>query len=175
MTKRSKIILTSLVVGSTIFFGILIVLGYLDATPLVGLLGVIVGALISEGAKSVSAERNRTHQLRLAAIEKRLQTHQEAYSRWRMLIRRINLEENVIETVAKNQLWWEASCLYLEPAAREAFLHALLSASAHQVEKGKGKTDRLENLYENIRIAGDLIVKGVELPTIKQGEDTTIE
>jgi len=164
MTTKNKIIIAVVVIISSVFFGVLIVLGFLDAAPLFGLLGVLVGALISEGSKYLNAERDRTHQLRLAAVDKRLQTHQKAYALWRKLQYTTYDDEKLLETVTECRVWWEQNCLYLEPVAREAFVKAYSIADLIPVTR---HNYALAMDYVNIlREQGELIVTSVGLPTI---------
>ena len=70
-------------------------------------------------------------QLRMAAVEKRLEAHQHAYMLWRKL--RTNLHsDNINSIVMECQEWWQCNCLYLAPAAREAFRLAYSFAADHR-------------------------------------------
>lgn len=63
------------------------------------------------------------HQLRLAALDRRLAAHQEAFTHWRELF---TADASDMEGVAKKcRDWWNRNCLYLEPAVRQAFLDAV--------------------------------------------------
>lgn len=55
------------------------------ATAFVGVFGVIVGALIAANSKLLMSTYERHHKLRMAALEKRLQAHQEAFALWAKL------------------------------------------------------------------------------------------
>jgi hypothetical protein len=50
---------------------------------LIGLLGTIVGSVITIVSQIILAKKDRINQFRLAALEKRLKVHQEAYKLWR--------------------------------------------------------------------------------------------
>lgn len=67
----------------------------------------------------------------MAALDKRLQAHQEAFQRWRKLVAYAHGEE-VGPLVMECQSWWEENCLYLEPAARIAFSDAYTFAATHR-------------------------------------------
>src|ERR1700730_553321 len=76
-------------------------------------------------------------QLRMAAVEKRLEAHQHAYLLWRKL--RSNVYSNDINSIVLEcQQWWERNCLYLAPAAREAFLQAYFAAADHRSLLARG-------------------------------------
>jgi hypothetical protein len=117
-------------------------------------------------------ELRSKQQLRMAAVEKRLEAHQHAYMLWRRL--RSNLHSDDINSIVLEcQEWWQGNCLYLEPAAREAFRLAYCFAGDHRslLARGSGVSgaDVREN-YEIIMRAGEALVSGVELPTLGERE-----
>jgi len=89
------------------------------------------------------------------------------------------------------QKWWDDNCLYLAPKARKAFNHAYMCASNHKnfldelkfiVENAPNDKQRLaetndliQKNWNDISIAGQAIVEGVELPTIGEEEFKEIE
>ena len=112
----------------------------------------------------------RRHQLRLAALERRLVAHQKAYARWRKLIFLTNPDE-INDFAVDCQDWWAANCLLLEAEAREAFLDSIQEARRYPelVRDGASMADRKSSL-EVISRAGPLLVKAVELPVINADE-----
>ena len=70
------------------------------------------------------------HQLRMAALDRRLQVHQDAFELWRELYGAMHTDQ-IGNVVRKCQTWWEKNCLYLEPNVREAFVSAYSSAHLH--------------------------------------------
>jgi hypothetical protein len=64
------------------------------------------------------------NQLRMAALDKRLQVHQEAFTKWHRLISAIG--EDQMEAAAKEcRDWWTLNCIYLEPKIRDGLLEAV--------------------------------------------------
>jgi hypothetical protein len=124
-------------------------------------------------------------QLRMAALEKRLQAHQDAYTLWRKL--RINLSSpNISSIVSECQEFVDRNCLYLDHAARVAFINAWSAADVHHVFLATGKDAATPEeraaisvqIRENADIvmkAGAAILSGVELPTLGEleAEDIT--
>jgi hypothetical protein len=98
-------------------------------------------------------------QLRMAAIDKRLQAHQEVFALWKELYA-VARDEDASVIVEKCDKWWVNNCLYLEPQAREAFGEALAEAlnALHARDS------------EKILKAANVIVKAVELPALSEGE-----
>lgn len=152
-----------------------------------GLLGVLIGAFIPSVFQSWGARLDRRNQLRIAAIEKRLEVHQKAYSLWTELRSKAHDSENIGQFVIMCQKWWDENCLYLEPQARKAFKHAYICANNHKdflnerqllIADKKAIDDINKTIKENwadISKAGPAIVEGIELPTIGEEETKTID
>ncbi|MGD0651006.1 MAG: hypothetical protein ABSA97_07685 [Verrucomicrobiia bacterium] len=124
--------------------------------------------------RQIIEQGTRTHQLRLAALDRRLQAHQEAYALWRELISNAHQRDKIGAVVMKCQEWFCHNCLYLDADARQAFAEAYGAAFIHS-EYTRGRQDdedrkRVESNWNRIEKAGDAIVKGVELPSIGKSE-----
>ena len=89
-----------------------------------------IEAVKSQYAQLLEQQRAQT-QLRLAAVERRLQAHQEAYSLWRKILAHVHSNE-IGETVMECQFWWDKNCLYLCEEARQAFRDAYDAAFNHK-------------------------------------------
>ena len=128
------------------------------------LLGAIIGGLIAW----IIANREQRNTFRLAALERRLQAHQEAYSLWWSLIQRIYGDNQEFSSHLKHcEDWWVNNGLYLSPAARKHFKGGLSEAQLHRIFYKDGAeqntaTDRWNRLSEVFEI----ISSGVELPDI---------
>ena len=80
-------------------------------------------ASVNHRYNSLLEELKGRHQLRLAAVDKRLQVHQEAFTLWRKMLE-FAYDDEVGKVVLEAQAWWEQNCIYLEPEARQAFVDA---------------------------------------------------
>jgi hypothetical protein len=110
------------------------------------------------------------HQLRLAALDKRLQAHQEAYALWREMISNIHGEENTA-TVMKCQEWYNNNCLYLDANSREAFQIAYSAMSDHpSLLSARLGADEIKDNFSRVTGAGKIIVSGAELPPLGERE-----
>lgn len=119
---------------------------------------------------STDLEDHRTkNQLRMAALDKRLQAHQEAFSLWRELFSSVHGSE-VGEVVAKCQDWWTNNCLYLEPEARDAFNLAFFSAHHHASLLNSGDVKLIKENFDAIRRTGDVLLKAAQLPGFTSNE-----
>jgi hypothetical protein len=135
------------------------------------LLGTLIGALIATGSQSWISYLDRQNQLRLAAIDRRLATHQEAYTLWRRLIANVHNQETIGAVVLECQDWWDKNCLFLDPKAREAFRRAYLAASDHaQFVKDRSNAELVKANWADIKRAGFAIVSGAALPTLGELE-----
>ncbi len=175
MTTKLKIIIAIVVVVVSAALTLLSVLRLMNTEPLVGILGVIIGALITVFSQHQSARDERRHQLRLAALDRRLQAHQEAFSLWRRIMNDMGDAMKLDKTVRDCQEWWNNNCLYLTPDARQAFSRAYISASYYHTLGRAQDPTILSRETEVIRAAGNKIVQGVELPTISEGEEKYIQ
>lgn len=127
-----------------------------------------------EGVKAQYAqlleEQRARNQLRLAAVERRLQAHQEAYSLWRKIIAYVH-KDTIGKVVMECQTWWDTNCLYLSASARDAFRSAYESAFNHQSYlQDRSNRTLIEENWARIMNAGPKIVEGVELPSLGETE-----
>jgi hypothetical protein len=140
-----------------------------------GLLGALVGSGISSAVQFFSSEADRKQEFRLAALERRLQAHQEAYALWRRLLFADKRNAEIHEAVIKAQEWWDHNCLYLTSDARSAFQQAYLAAHDHaELLNIHADAGDLQEARETVRRAGGVIVNGVNLPSIGEKESINI-
>jgi hypothetical protein len=117
-------------------------------------------------------------QLRLAAAEKRLQAHQEAFVFWRGLLKTVHTD-GIGTIVDQCQTWWEHNCLYLSAEARDAFNLAYSCAGSHrtylQGPRDAQSAEVAKRNWSSIMAAGNIIVAGVNLPSLgeREGKDVT--
>ena len=116
------------------------------------------------------------HELRLAALDRRLAAHQEAYVLWWRLLGSVHKEQEIGNVVTECQDWWVHNRLYLEPEAAEAFSAAYHAAFSHRdYLQARLERSELEENWRKIRIAGEIIVKAVQLPSLQEGEYRPLE
>ena len=118
-----------------------------------------------------------THELRFAAVDRRLRAHQEAFSRWRKLIANIHKEE-IGSVAVECQAWWNDNALYLEPEVRNAFNRAYFAALDHRalLESGRGAGKDHKPIEDNMHLVlalGDVIMRAVALPSLTEQETKT--
>jgi hypothetical protein len=122
-------------------------------------------------------ELKARHQLRLAAIDRRLEVHQEAFTLWRELMSAMH-GDGVREAATNCDEWWGSNCIYLEKGVREGFVSAYRSALNHQMLLENSRQDRTnaqnsELVRENwsrITSFPDLLFEAVQLPKLTELE-----
>jgi hypothetical protein len=87
------------------------------ASGIGGFVGAVLGSGITALVQSTVARKNRRQQLRMAALDRRLQAHQEAYHLWQRLYWASSSsdDEQIMSVATESEQWWEQNCLYLEP------------------------------------------------------------
>ncbi|MFC0254627.1 hypothetical protein [Massilia consociata] len=114
-------------------------------------------------------EKKATQQLRMAALDKRLQAHQEAFALWRKLT--MTKDAEVGPAVIECQTWWEMNCLYLEPEVREAFPRAYVGYNTRQqLLVSRGSADALKAAWADLMRFPDILFNAVRLPGLSQIE-----
>jgi hypothetical protein len=119
---------------------------------------------------SLLEELKTRNSLRMAALERRLQAHQEAFTHWRDLMSKTHSEE-AGSAVIVCQSWWEQNCLYLEPEVRQAFVDAYSAAAMHnQLVKSRPDYKVVQENWQRITNFPDLVFKAVQLPAMSSAE-----
>lgn len=118
------------------------------------------------------------HQLRMAAVDRRLQAHQEAFALWRKLVANAYDEKNIGSVVMECQSWWEQNCLYLEPEVRRALSDSYIFAAGHKklvesgsyVPRGDALIASIQESWKRVIDAGNVILAAMELPPLAEQE-----
>jgi len=120
-----------------------------------------------EHQNSLVLEQLRAQQqLRLAAAERRLNAHQEAFSLWRKILAAAH-SESIHPLVIECQGWWDKNCLFLSAEARDSFNRAYFAAASHrQLTLNRTDAALVKENWAIIIKAGEDIVAGAELPSL---------
>lgn len=132
-------------------------------TALLTLEGTLVGVL----ASLITARATRRDNLRLAAVDKRLAVHQEAFSLWSKLMSNLHQPDHLNEIVVECERWWKSNCLYLDPKSRRLFREGTIDAGMYH--DLKGVRDPRETFGRLIYVF-EALTAGVGLPTIGEHE-----
>ena len=111
------------------------------------------------------------NRLKIAALDKRLEAHQQAYTLWLRLRRSVHNKDKNIEMVIKCQNWWEENCLYLDMESRKAFMSAIHAVALHpDLTGGKAPKDEVKENWEYINECGEILIRGAGLPSFGENE-----
>lgn len=148
--------------------------GTTNSNATVGFIGVLIGSLITGAATWLAVRENRKLQWSLAALDKRLAVHQEAYSEWKKIMRAVCGGEDIFNTVLEAEKWWNNNCLYLDPVSRQAFRECVLCVFKSQecLEKTQYKDfmKRNKETWNQIMRPGQTIPEGVALGHFEEKE-----
>lgn len=113
------------------------------------------------------------HQLRMVAAERRLQSHQEAFTHWVEITSALYWKkDSEVEKRARDcSEWFNKNCIYLAPESRASFSgigpKALLQM--HLVKKNES-TVQLEQILNEMEEIGAILLREVELPRMSKSE-----
>jgi hypothetical protein len=176
MKMFERILLAIFVIVIAVLFGLLAIFRNISSDAVAAFIGVLVGGAITSFVQYRISEADRQHQLRTAALEKRLQTHQEAYTLWRKLLFANRDDGELSNVVTECEKWWDKNCLYLTSSAREAFRKAYFAAHDHALfVKIHADIELVKSTWKDLERAGNIIVEGVYLPPISDLESKRIE
>jgi hypothetical protein len=109
---------------------------------------------------SLVEELKARHQLRMAALDRRLQAHQEAFTHWRKLI-----SNDPDDAILACQTWWEKNCLYLEPNVRQAFVVAFTNEHARsQFVKIGADSKLISDAWDKVMAFPNIVFEAIQLP-----------
>ena len=134
---------------------------------------------ISQQNRLILAQAKQKHELRVAALDRRLEAHQQAFTLWRRLLHKVH-DEEIGKIVLECQEWWVKNCLYLDAESRPAFRDAYDAAFLHRdlVDGYRGIPEGSEKIIENFKVitdAGEQIVEAAELPSLGEKEYKPID
>lgn len=117
-------------------------------------------------------EMKSKQQLRMAALDKRLQAHQDAFTLWTKLIEG-GLAAPKGQIALECQEWWKKNCLYLEPDVRQNFVVAYHNAFwlDQNVKFGKegivgAEPERIFSAWGTITQFQALLFNSIQLPAL---------
>jgi hypothetical protein len=171
MSKFGRIYASLATIVVIVLFLLLVFLRDLPSEALVAFIGVLVGSLISGFVQFAMSESNMRQQLRLAALDKRLQAAQEAMTLWNRLRTANEKDANELDTLRDCKAWWDTNSLYLTAEARDAFNKAYRAAGDLFVARARrAPWDEMKELSAIIDRAAPIIAESVYLPPISELE-----
>lgn len=123
-----------------------------------------------------SREKERLDKFRLAALEKRLEIHQEAFYRWNQMMQLIHKSsEKKSDYLIECQEWYYRNSLYLDDSSRVEFKMCINNVFDYQMywnnwqqaERGtkayEDANNQLKFIFGRIQNTGEIIAKGVDI------------
>lgn len=121
-----------------------------------------------EGQVELS-NRRANHELSVAALEKRLEVHQKAYSFWVDI--KTHDEHNAKDTYNECFDFLKGNSIYLTPCAREAFTLSMDLMSSRFVAFKNQDEMMVKTLSQKLEGQGSIIQKALNLPDINVWKD----
>ena len=128
----------------------------------VPLIASIIGGLIANAFAFFVLRSTQQHEMRMAALDKRLGAHQEGFALWAKLYRKLH-DDDKKDVVDECYAWWNNHCLYLSEPARTNFKASIDDVLAYI--KYKGTADQIP-AYQRIVDVFKYLQEGVGLPAI---------
>ncbi len=129
---------------------------------LTGLAGVVIGCLL----QWFISGRQIKAAFRMAALDKRLKTHQKAFRLWHEMVWALHDPQKRPETAARCQEWWINHCLYLDAKSRKEFLQCAREAGQYEMLKDPNNQPETKARFKRINDVFKLLEEGVYLPSI---------
>ena len=137
----------------------------------------IIGGGIPASVTWLTSRENRKQQWALAALDRRLQIAQEAYTHW-VHVKSSVYRDDLQSRLQATENWLIENCLYLDEPSRRAFLQCLSAASLHKslVDESTKPWDdayvkSIKDNWNRIVSAGQIIMESVDLTGDKIKEE----
>ncbi len=145
---------------------------------LVGFMGALIGGLISSLTNYVNISSQRKTAFQLAALDRRLDAHQEAYRLHQEMIDAYENTAKINEVVSRARIWYNEHCLFLDENSREQFRICLNCANLHSTIMGivpRSPENSEKNMANKLKIyaLGEALQKGVGLPALPSAAENT--
>jgi len=131
-----------------------------------GLLGVLAGSYIT----IKKLRRDRSDKYLLAALDSKLEAHQQAYELACFLPSAAHKSENDNTHIQQCEEWYRKRCLYLESEARLAFFNAIRAAADYYLYlsewKRTGDAVELKKKWSQIIEVKSIIENNVSKPLV---------
>ena len=101
---------------------------------LLSAIAAFIGSSLGHFINLKIAKQATSDKYALAALDKKMEIHQEAFNRALDFQEMAHLPENSVEKnkqYTDHLKWWRENCLYLEPESRKVFIGALTTANIY--------------------------------------------
>jgi len=146
-------------------------------TPEATIVAALIIAIVPTGGWLLTWYISRTQRkadFRMAALDRRLAIHQEAYKLWWEMVSALHSKTGP-DKAAECQKWWIGNCLYLDAKSRKEFIDCAGEAFFYNDLKDINKPAETKARFQRIMRVFELLAEGVELPTIGENEGRSKE
>jgi len=125
-------------------------------------------------ARLAIARSDQNNKFKLAALDKRMEAHQQAFTLWIKFFHSFHSRQ-AAEVAKECEEWWFKNCLYLEEKPRTSFKKGLFHAGTYQHYPNDMKEQiwpTIEAVIKDITEAVDLafLPDGMEIKRIEDGQ-----
>ena len=119
-------------------------------------------------------EQKSLGQLRMAAIDRRLQAHQEAFLKWSELLSAA-FDGDFHKAYQEFYAWWRNNCLYLEPEVQSAFLDTINAANrAYHLKETNNDPEYFVKILEESQKFSDVLFRTIKLPSLSENNSKAL-
>lgn len=148
-----------------------------EAAPLITFIGVLVTLLITiwnsreitkqNRITSIISEMFKAHgQFKMACIDRRLQSNQEAFIFWSKLMKPSS-DDEFVKINQEASVWWDHNCLYLDPIVQQAFLKSIVAAKMHHdLIRNKGDNKLISEYWTKFEEFPGILFKAIKFPPL---------
>jgi hypothetical protein len=124
---------------------------------------------ITRKVEEVKAELQARHTLQFAALDKRLEAHQQAFAHCRKLLRSLRGDGELLLALDSMSMWFDEHGLFLEKVASQSFWDAYYAALAYNNAQDNQPRDTkgMKENWDIIVSSHKAILKAVELPSLQ--------
>lgn len=126
----------------------------------------IIGGGVALVCNYVLTRYQETNKFRLAALDRKLEAHQKAFTLWHRLRFSLSDNEKCNIAIQECQSWWIENCLYLPPNVRKEFYFKLMATvplALVSMERRVEFQDELAKVGKLIESSLDQHVAGMDI------------
>ena len=142
---------------------------HMITAPVATILAALIGAAVATGGLLLTwfiSRRQRIADFRMAALDMRLKTHQEAYKLWQEMVMAMDDPKKGPETAARCQQWWYDHCLYLDARSRKEFIECVRDTVVFRMTGESQNAAEKIALLKRLKNVLRLLEEGVHLPPV---------
>ena len=143
---------------------------------MVPLFGAAIGGYFASRINAASTEKvarlARLHELSIAALDKRLQAHQEAYTHLVKILRVVHNKDEVSQLLRPALDWWDLNCIYLFPDVSNKLRATFMQALGFEAVMKMGNSLLTVKYFDEMNEVLTLLQTSIGLPKIVRDDLT---